>query len=191
MRIHLRAPLGWANVALVAVALLHCSSSSDSGSVVCSSINPEAAATTDIDTCYPDSDGITGGTYTIAIAVTDDGFTSTGSDDEGGAEAGVRNIIATQNDAQVTITVVNDGTKPHGFTVGCASVCSAFPTLPEGCSSYACFPAGATIPPIEPGMTGTATFVTPTPDGIIYPFSSGAPGDDSVPGLNQGQWSLM
>jgi hypothetical protein len=63
--------------------------------------------------------------------------------------------------------------------------------LPAGCSPEACFPAGATIAPIAAGTSTTVTFDTPTPDGLIYPFSSSAPGDSAVPGLNQGQWSLM
>jgi len=175
---------------LVATALLDCSSSStgaSSSGVACSSISPDAATTTDPDTCYPDNDGINNETYTIEIAVNDTGFTSTGGDDD----AGAKNIIATQNDSQVTLKLVNNGTKPHGFKVGCVSVCSSYPTLPAGCSPMACFPSNSTIAPIMPGASATITFDTPTPDGLIYPFSSSAPDDGNVPGLNQGQWSLM
>jgi len=128
-------------------------------------------------TCYPDSDGINDETYTIDLAVDDTGFS--------------KNILATQNESQVTLTLTNTGTKPHGFQVGCVSVSSAYPSLPAGCSPEACFPAGATIAPILPGAKTTITFDTPTPDGLIYPFSSSAPADGTVPGLNQGQWSLM
>ena len=54
-----------------------------------------------------------------------------------------------------------------------------------------CFPTGATIAPIAPGQSQTTTFFTPTPDNLIYPFRSGAPNDSAVPGLNDGQWSIM
>jgi hypothetical protein len=171
--------------ALLAVGLVHCTSSADSG-VSCSSLGPDAAATASDDTCYPDNDGIDNESYTIDIAVDDTGFSSTGGDD-----AGAKNIIATQNESQVTLTLTNSGTKPHGFQVGCVNVCSTYPTLPPGCSPEACFPVSATIAPIAAGTKATITFDTPTPDGLIYPFSSSEPSDGTVAGLNGGQWSLM
>jgi hypothetical protein len=186
-----RRPLARIVLALMAPALVHCSSNGNSNSgatVECSSVPPDAGMTASLDTCYPDNDGVNDQTYTIDIAVTDTGFTSTGGDPD---DAGAKNIIATQNSSQVILTLTNNGTMPHGFTVGCVSVCSSYPTLPAGCSPSACFPSGATIAPIAAGATATVTFVTPVPDGLLYPFSSGAPGDDSVPGLNQGQWNLM
>jgi hypothetical protein len=170
---------------LAAMGLLHCSSSG-SGGVACSSIDPDAVMTAGEDTCYPDNDGTNSDVYTIDITVNDAGFTSTGGDD-----AGTKNIIATQNESQVTLKLTNSGTKPHGFKVGCVSVCSSYPTLPAGCSPKACFPSNSTIAPIAAGTSATITFDTPTPDGLIYPFSSSAPDDSSVPGLNEGQWSLM
>lgn len=142
--------------------------------------------TADPASCYPDNDGITNQVYTIAIGVDDTGFTWAA-----GADAGARESIATQNDSRVTLTLTNGGTKPHGFQVGCVSVCSSYPSLPAGCSPLACFPSGATIAPIAPGTSATVTFETPTPDNLIYPFSSSAPGDRSVPGLGGGQWILM
>jgi len=122
--------------------------------------------------CYADSDGISGGEYTFVLTVDDTGFS--------------KSLLATQNDAQATVTLTNMGTKPHGFAVGCAMT-----TAPAGCSSKVCFPAGAAIAPLAPGETKTITFDTPTPDGIIYPFTSNEPDDQDVPGLNDGQWSLM
>src|ERR1700761_8851654 len=108
---HLVHGLALGCVGVFAAGLLHCSSSSggDSGGVECSSLSPDAGATADDDTCYPDSDGINDDTYTIAIAVDDTGFTSTGGDtDDSGATA--KNIIATQNQSQVTLTLTNNGT---------------------------------------------------------------------------------
>jgi hypothetical protein len=174
---------------LAPAGALGCSSpaSPDSGGLVeCSHVGPDAAMTASLDTCYPDYDGVTDFTYTVAIAVNDTGFTSAGGDD-----AGARNIIATQNSSQVTLTLTNDGTKPHGFQVGCVSVCGQYPSLPAGCPSRVCFPTGATIAPIAPGTSATVTFATPVPDNVIYPFSSSAPDDRSVPGLNVGQWTIM
>jgi hypothetical protein len=40
-------------------------------------------------------------------------------------------------------------------------------------------------------MSMTVMFDTPTPDGLFYPFKSSQPSDSAVPGLNNGQWSLM
>jgi hypothetical protein len=184
-------PLG-IGVLLVSAGLAHCGSSSGgNGDVSCASVNPDAAATTSPTVCYPDNDGITGGSYTIALAVNDTGFTSTGSDDNDGGVT--KNIIATQNDAMVTLTLTNTGTTPHGFQVLCTPVCPSYPSLPVGCSPLACFPSNSTIAPIMPGTTMTITFDTPTPDGLLYPFASSAPADSTVPGLNGSisQWSLM
>jgi hypothetical protein len=191
-------------IALVAAALLHCSSSDNTNGASCSTL-ADAASTTADSVCYMDNDGLSGDSYTIAIAVNDTGFTSTGGDpgddgDDGGdsgdagaagSGASAKNIINTENASAVTLTLTNTGTKPHGFTVGCVNVCSAYPTLPSGCSPTACFPAAATIAPIMPGTSKTVTFDTPVPDDLIFPFSSGAPGDEGVAGLNMGQWSLM
>lgn len=149
---------------VVGAALVHCSSSSGN-------------AGGDAGACFSDSDGINGGTYTFDLTVDDTGFSKT--------------ILATQNDSQVTITLKNTGTKPHGFEVGCTSVATAYPDLPAGCPAKACFPASSTIAPIAPGATATITFDTPTPDSLIYPFGSSEPGDGAVPGLNSGQWTLM
>ena len=139
--------------------------------------------------CYPDNDGITGGSYVIDLVVDDTGFLASGTD---AADGGVtKDIIATQNDAQVTLTLTNMGTMPHGFQVQCTSVCPAYPSLPVGCSPNACFPSNSTISSLAPGMSVTVSFITPTPDGLLYPFISPVAADSSVQGLNQGQWSLM
>ncbi len=124
--------------------------------------------------CFPDNDGIVGGVYTFDLTVDDTGFSKT--------------ILATQNDAQVTVTLHNEGTKPHGFLVGCANVVLAYPTVVAGCPFTVCFPSNALILPLAPGASATVTFDTPTPDGLIFPFGSGAPDDSTVPGLNDGQW---
>jgi len=145
--------------------------------------------------CYPDNDGINGGSYVIDLVVDDTGFYS-GSPDSGAvsADAGMKTVITTQNDAMVTLTLTNEGTVEHGFEVECTSVLPAYPDVPAGCSSTACFPGNSTIPPIAPGTSMTITFDTPTPDGLLYPFKSSAPGDSAVAGLNGSDgtdWSLM
>src|ERR1700733_6118697 len=63
--------------------------------------------------CFPDNDGINGGSYTFDLMVDDTGFSKT--------------ILATQNDAQATLTLTNTGTKPHGFQVECTSTAPAYP----------------------------------------------------------------
>ena len=128
-------------------------------------------------TCFPDGDGYSGGNNTFDLTVDDNGFS--------------KNLLNTQNDARVTLTLKNTGTRPHGFLVGCVDVTSAYPDLPSSCSKTACFPADATVAPLMPGASKTIMFSTPTVDSVIYPFSSGAPGDSTVPGLNAGQWTLM
>jgi hypothetical protein len=161
---------------LTGAALLGCSSSSAS------------ASGGDGGACFPDSDGINGGQYTIELVVDDTGFYGDQTD------AGMKNVIATQNDAQVTLTLKNTGTKPHGFEVGCTSATPAYPDLPPGCSSNVCFPKSSTIPPIDPGTSVTILFDTPTADGLLYPFKSSEPSDSTVPGLNGSDgsaWSVM
>jgi len=173
-------------VCVVALAL-GCGASPTSSSSAASTSDDDAAAagsaassTSDNDAaaaCYPDNDGINGGEYTFVLTVDDTGFSKT--------------ILTTQNDAVATVMLTNMGTTPHGFMVGCTSVLPAYPDLPAGCPTVACFPSGATIPPLAPGASQTITFDTPTPDGHIYPFKSTEPADSTVPGLNNGQWVLM
>jgi len=147
-------------LAFLSVALLACESSTGGSA-----------------SCYPDNDGINGGSYTFDLTVDDTGFSKL--------------VLSTQNDAQATVTLQNTGTKPHGFTVGCTSVLPSYPDPPAGCSTTACFPSDATIAPLTPGASKTITFDTPTPDGLIYPFKSTEPDDSGVAGLNDGQWTLM
>jgi hypothetical protein len=137
------------------------------------------ASAAELDTCFPDHDGLNGGSNTFDVTVDDTGFSKT--------------IFATQNDATATVTLKNTGTKPHGFAIECTSVVPAYPTVPKGCPSIACFPSSATIAPIAPGASKTVTFATPTADGLLYPVKSSEPGDCDVPGLNGSmtQWSLM
>jgi hypothetical protein len=138
--------------------------------------------------CYPDHDGINGGDYTIDLLVDDNEFYKMM-----GTTKVQQVVIGTQNDAQVTLTLTNNGTKPHGFEVGCTNVLPSYPDLPSGCPAVACFPAGATIAPIAAGKSATVVFDTPTPDGLNYPFKSSEASDSTVPGLNcsQSQWTLM
>src|SRR4051812_14934506 len=95
-----------------------------------------------------DQDGIAGGIFAPMMVVDDKTFSPA--------------ILKTQNLADVTLTLRNAGTKPHGFAVAC---------LPS-----ACFPAAATMAPIAPGTSATAVFQTPRVEGL-YAFGSSAPGD--------------
>jgi hypothetical protein len=63
--------------------------------------------------------------------------------------------------------------------------------LPAMCPTTVCFPDAAKIEPLAPGTGKTITFSTPTTDNLIYPFKSSEPTDSAVPGLNNGQWSIM
>jgi hypothetical protein len=117
--------------------------------------------------CNPDdSDGVVGGNYTVLISVNDTGY-AVGGVDSGSTEPN----IAAQNRSNVTLTLTNVGTTPHGLHVAC------IPTgLPEACPALSCFPDAANIPPLAPGDSATVTFVTPALEGA-YPFISDAPGD--------------
>jgi hypothetical protein len=159
---------------VASAAIFQCSSSTTASSQLTVDAGADAAY------CYPDNDGINGGDYTFDLVVTDTGFFASGPD------AGMKDILSTQNDAQVTLTLTNKGTTPHGFKVGCTTA-----TAPAGCPTTVCFPANSVIAPLAPGASTTITFDTPTPDGIIYPFTSNEPADSDVHELNDGQWSLM
>jgi hypothetical protein len=127
--------------------------------------------------CFPDADGLTGGAYTLALTVTDTGFSKT--------------VFSTQDNSMVTFTLTNAGNKPHGFELECASVLTAYPKLPPMCPTMMCFPDASKIAPIGPGESKTVTFFTPTADNLIYTFKSSEPSDSTVPALNNGQWSIM
>jgi hypothetical protein len=95
-----------------------------------------------------DQDGIVGGNYVFELAVDDAMFTPT--------------ILKTQNVANVTLTLKNNGTKPHGFVIACMA--------------GTCFPDAAVIEPVDPGATAMTKFQTPRAEGI-YAFGSNASGD--------------
>jgi hypothetical protein len=95
-----------------------------------------------------DSDGISGGDAGFALTVTDDAFLPA--------------ILKCQNLANVTLTMTNAGTRRHDFVVQCMG--------------SACFPDAASIPPLAPDASATATFVAPYTEGI-YTFRSDLPGD--------------
>jgi hypothetical protein len=178
-----------ATILLLAASLLHCSSASSPAVTTDAGVDAQTmclqaatavdASAAELDKCFPDHDGLNGGSNTFVVTVDDTGFSKT--------------IFATQNDATATVTLTNTGTKPHGFAVECTSVTPAYPTVPAGCPSVACFPSNATLAPLMPGESKTITFATPTPDGLEYPVRSSEPGDCDVPGLNGSmtQWDLM
>jgi hypothetical protein len=169
---------------LLSVVLVHCSSSSAGG----------GTSGGDGGDCYPDNDGVNNMPQTIDLVVDDTGFYS-GSPDSGiVSDAGMKNVITTQNSSTVTLTLTNMGTKPHGFEVECTSVTPAYPDLPAGCSSTACFPSDSTITALAAGASKSVTFVTPVPDNLLYPFKSSESSDSTVAGLNGSTgtaWSLM
>jgi hypothetical protein len=109
----------------------------------------------------PDSDGITGGCFAFDLTVDDTGFTPI--------------ILKAQNNAQVTLTLKNAGTKPHDLAQGCVALGS------PGCPPQICFPQQANVRALGPGETVTVTFVTPFVEGI-YDFRSDLPGDSQVAG---------
>ncbi len=166
---------------LVGASLFHCGSASNSSAA-------SALGNGGDDACYPDNDGVNNMGQTIDVVVDDTGFYSSDVD------AGMKLVISTQNASPVTLTLTNMGTRPHGFEVACTSVLPAYPDLPSGCSSTACFPSTSTIAPIAAGATATVTFETPVPDNLLYPFKSSEPSDSTVPGLNGSlgaAWNLM
>lgn len=121
--------------------------------------------------CFDDENGLTGGDYTFVLTVDDTGFS--------------KQILQSENLAQITLTLTNVGTKPHGFEVECIPT-----SAPPGCPATSCFPDGSTIAPLAPGASTTVTFDTPSVEGI-YQFKSTEAGDGAVSGLNDGQFILM
>ncbi len=109
--------------------------------------------------CTYDNDGLKGGTYTFALTVDDSGFTPS--------------ILSAQNASQVTLTLKNTGTRPHDFVVDCAPTPNT-----TGCPTTSCFPASSKIPPVAPGASATATFVTPSDD--LYVFRSDVGSDSQL-----------
>jgi hypothetical protein len=107
----------------------------------------------------PDSDGITGGCYAFDVTVDDTGFTPV--------------ILKAQNNAQVTLTLKNTGSKPHDLVIGCVPISYA------GCPPQFCFPADANIASVPPGGSASTTFVTPYVEGI-YEFRSDLAGDSQL-----------
>jgi hypothetical protein len=99
-----------------------------------------------------DADGITGGSFTFELAVSDTAFAPL--------------ILKAQNGSSVTLTVKNAGTKPHDFVIGCI--------VANGCTS--CFPDEAKVAAVAPGASTTVTFTTPAVEGI-YDFRSDVSGD--------------
>jgi len=180
-------------VALASLALLACGSSdSDNDGDIDDDDDEDPFAN---GMCFPDADGLTDDPIKIELTVDDTKFS--------------KNVISSQDNSLITLTLKNEGTKPHGFAVGCASVLDAYPNVPDRCPKVTCFsgstPDGddgdsvadddaempARIDPIEPGESKTIMFITPTTDNVIYPFTSNSPDDESVEGLNGGQWTIM
>ena len=108
--------------------------------------------------CAEVGDGISGGAENIVIVVDDDGFHP--------------RLVTAQDKAKVTLTVKNQGTRPHGFAVQCVPTPNH-----DDCPTESCFPDKATIGPIPPGGTATTTFVAPDLE-RLYPVRSTVRGDD-------------
>jgi hypothetical protein len=180
-------------VTLASLALLACGSSdSDSDADIDDDDDEDPFAS---GMCFPDADGLTDDPIQIELTVTDTGFS--------------KKVLTSQDNSRITLTLKNDGSKPHGFRVGCASVLEAYPNVPDRCPKVTCFPGSiaegddgdsvadddaempASIEPIEPGDSKTIMFITPTTDNVIYPFTSNSPDDESVEDLNNGQWTIM
>src|SRR5262245_21627835 len=110
------------------------------------------------DACKPDdADGIVNVDMSVAVKVDDTSFQPA--------------IVKTQNRSNVTLTLTNAGTKPHGFGVDRLATPNS-----NNCPTTSCFPAEATIAPIAPGASVTVRLTTPPVEGI-YTYRSTASGD--------------
>lgn len=110
------------------------------------------------DTCTPnDADGIASEPAMAYLTVTDEEF--------------IPKILAAQNTSEITLTLENLGTAPHGFVIDCLRTPNS-----DGCPMQSCFPSEAKIEPVAPGEKVTVSFESPLVEGI-YPFRSFVPGD--------------
>lgn len=124
---------------------------------------------TDDDSCAPDdADGIVGVDITVALTVDDTTFSPA--------------IVKTQNSSVVTLTLTNQGTRPHGFAIDCLETPNS-----RGCPARSCFPAEATISALAPGASVTVKFTSPAVEGI-YTYRSTVDGDAA---LGTGQFILQ
>ena len=114
------------------------------------------------DSCNPnDQDGVIGGNADFILTVNDLGFSPL--------------VLTAQNSANVTLELVNAGTKTHDFVVDCVPTPNG-----NGCASTSCFPEQADIEPLAPGQTAVTSFFTPRVEGIYF-FHSSVPGDTDGP----------
>jgi hypothetical protein len=85
-------------------------------------------------------------------------------------------VVTTQNSSDITLTLKNAGTAPHGFVVDCRSTPNG-----DGCPTESCFPSEARIDSVLPGEQATIEFKSPLVEGI-YDFHSELPGDEQLKG---------
>jgi len=113
------------------------------------------------DPCTPeDADGVLGTDATFERSIDDTQFLPAGNA-----------LIKVQNLSRITLTIRNEGVKPHSFVVDC------LPTPNDlGCAQKSCFPDAARIPRIEPSSSVTVTFTAPRVEGL-YTYRSNLPGD--------------
>ena len=110
------------------------------------------------DACTPDdADGVISEPAKQILTVTDSGFMPL--------------VVTTQNTSDITLTLENKGTTPHGFVVDCKPTPND-----DGCPMQSCFPSEARIDALAPGDRATIMFQTPLVEGI-YDFRSGLPED--------------
>ncbi len=112
-------------------------------------------------TCTPDdADGIISEPARLVVTVSDTEFAP--------------KILTAQNSSDITLTLENEGTTPHGFVVDCLPTPNN-----DGCPLESCFPDDAKIEPLAPGESATITFQTPLVEGI-YDFRSDVPEDTEL-----------
>jgi hypothetical protein len=132
-----------------------------------------------------DQIGAIGGSEVVDLTVSDTAF-AVGGPDSGSTQPN----ITIENMSTVTLTLFNIGTKPHDLVMQCLATPNTM-----GCPMQSCFPPGANLPPVQPGMSATTTFVAPYKEGP-YLFASDVDGDTdagpdgSVTGL-VGEYVLM
>jgi hypothetical protein len=139
---------------VVAAGAVHCNSTTPN--------NPDGGCQLD------DQNGVSGGTQPIDLTVSDTAF-SVGGPDSGSTQPN----ITVENSSTVILTMFNVGTTPHDFKVSCQLPSS------DNCEMTWCFPAAASIPPVQPGASATVTFVAPFQEGT-YLFVSDVGGDSQT-----------